>query len=134
MPRRAPRQVTDDRRRVSPLTPAVLGRIASTALVRSIPAVLLLPCLLVLLAISVAASDGSLLEIAAGIRGKVLTALGPLLVASGVATVVLAWRYGAADIEDWLGVGVFAALAIGSGAAAIRYSLRRIARDWNQRP
>lgn len=119
--------VARDDLQVSSLSPAVLGRFMRTAVVWFLPAVLLLPFVLVVLAISVVAGDGSLLELGEGIRGKMLTALGPLLIACGVAAVAAAAILDA-DTEGWISFGTFAAVAVVVGWFATRQALRRIAR------
>ena len=101
-------------------------RFTATAFVWLIPALLLLPVVLVVAAITMAAADGSLLELGSGIRGKLLTALGPLLVVLGAGTIVFAAIAGA-DAEDWLSAGGFAALLIVLGVFAIRKALRYLA-------
>lgn len=101
-------------------------RFTTTAFVWLIPALLLLPIVLVIAALSMAASDGSLLELGSGIRGKLLTALGPLLVAAGAGVIVFA-AIANADAEGWLNAGCLAAVLIALGVFAIRRALRSLA-------
>lgn len=101
-------------------------RFTATAFVWLIPALLLLPLVLIVAAITMVAADGSLLELGSGIRGKLLTALGPLLVVLGVGTIVFAAVAGA-DREGWINAGFFAAFLIALGVFAIRKALRYLA-------
>ncbi len=101
-------------------------RFTATALAWSIPALLLLPIVLVVAAVTMAAGDGSLLELGSKLRGKLLTALGPLLVLLGVGTIVFAAIAGV-DAEGWLHAGAFAALLLALGVLATRKALRFLA-------
>lgn len=106
----------------------MVARFALTALIWLVPAVLFLPLVLVVIALSVLGSDGTILELVAKLRGGVLTALGPLLVVVGGGLVAFTANLGA-DLEEWLTVALFAALTMGGGFIAIRHSLRRIAAE-----
>ncbi|ACY14488.1 hypothetical protein [Haliangium ochraceum] len=115
---------------VGTLSPPVLWRFAGTALLWLVPALLLLPVVLLLMVVSALASDGALLELGSGLRGKVLTALGPLLIGCGVAAPLLVPMLGRElDAEEWVSVIVFVVVALGCGVIATRYALRRIARE-----
>ena len=119
--------VARDDPQVSLLSAPVLGRFGRTALVWFIPAILLLPFALLLVAISAVAGDGSLLELGDGLSSKVLTALGPMLIASGIAALAAAAIL-EADTEGWISTGGFAAVVILVGGFATHRALRRIAR------
>ena len=112
---------------MSLLSPPVLRQFFWTAVLWFIPALLLLPFALLLVAISVVAGDGTLLEMGEGLSSKVLTALGPMLIACGIAALVLAAAWGA-DVEGWLSFGGFALVAFLVGGWATHRALRAIAR------
>lgn len=116
----------DSRTSMHPPQANLWWRFTATAFVWLIPALLLLPVVLVVAAITMVAADGSLLELGSGIRGKLLTALGPLLVALGAGTIVFA-AIARADTEGWISAGGFAALLIALGVFAIRKALRYLA-------
>ncbi len=78
----------------SPAPAAVRREFARLALVWSIPALLILPIYLVLIALSAVAADGAILEATDGVRGGINAAIGPLLFVCGAvamtATLMLA--------------------------------------------
>ena len=70
--------------RSQPPSPAAVRReFARLALVWSIPALLVLPIYLLLIALSAAAADGALLEATDGVKGGINAAIGPLLFSCG---------------------------------------------------
>jgi hypothetical protein len=103
-------------------------RFSKIALVWFVPALLVLPLYLVAVAISVAAADGALLEASDGLRGRLFAALGPLLVACGLALAVVTVRWGE-DVEAYLGGGAAATVCVFLGAVMIRRELARLRRS-----
>jgi hypothetical protein len=103
-------------------------RFSKTAAVWFVPALLVLPLYLVAVAISVAASDGGLLEASDGLRGRIFAALGPLLVACGLALTVVTVRWGE-DAEAYLGGGAAALVCVWLGVLMIRRELARLGRS-----
>ena len=73
---------------------ATRRKFARLALIWLIPALLVLPIYLVLIALSASAGDGTLLEATEGVKGGINAAVGPLLFLCGavamVGTVILA--------------------------------------------
>lgn len=112
----------------SAVTAAVWGKLAKTALLWLIPALLVLPIYLLVLAVSVLASDGSLLEVSGGVRGGINAALGPLLMLCGVAAGVLTVMF-AGEAEGYVTGGFFAVVAFGLGVVLMTRELRRMARS-----
>lgn len=111
-----------------PVTAEVWGRFLRDALVWMIPALLVLPILLALLAISMVAADGGLLEAGEGkIKGGLGAALGPLLILVGVAAGVLTAIY-ATELADYGEGGFFALICVGVGIAISVRELRRLAK------
>ena len=95
------------------------------AVVWLVPALLVLPFYLVAIAISVAASDGGLLEASDGWRGRIFTALGPLLVLCGLGAAWVTARYGE-DAEAYLSGGTAALVCIFVGILMSRRELHRL--------
>ena len=105
---------------------AVLGEFASSAFIWLIPALLLLPLYLALLAISVVATEGALLEIVLKAKGGIHSALGVLLLLAAVALGVVVVQH-ASTADDWI-TGVFMVLATGGvGLFLSHRELRKIA-------
>jgi hypothetical protein len=104
---------------------SVWWRFCKTALLWMIPALIVLPIYLVVVGISVLASEGALLEASEGVRGGINAALGPLLVLCGVAAAVVTGLWGA-DAESYLTGGFFAIVAIGLGVVLMTRALRQL--------
>ncbi|PRP95373.1 hypothetical protein ENSA5_39580 [Enhygromyxa salina] len=103
----------------------VWGPFIKTALVWLIPALLLLPLYLVLIAISMFAGDGSLLEATEGVRGGINAALGPLLILSGVAVGVFTAIY-AGETQDWISGGLAVVITVGAGVVLGQRALAQL--------
>lgn len=98
-----------------------------TAIVWLIPAALLLPVVLLFVGLAAVSADGSLLEVGSGIRGKLLTALGPLLIISAGGVIVFA-SMAARNTNDWIGAGAFAVTLVAVGVYAIARAVRELQR------
>jgi hypothetical protein len=108
------------------ITAAVWWELFKKALVWLIPALLVLPFYLILIAVTAVAADGSLLATTEGVRGGINAAIGPLLVLCGIAAVVATVLL-ATDAQDYVN-GVFFALATaGLGVALVVRELRLLA-------
>lgn len=112
--------------RAAPITRVVVGEYFMAALVWLVPALILLPFYLLLIAISVAASEGGLLEIAMKARGGIHCALGLLLVLGSIAGLVFVVQV-ADEAIDWVEGGFMVLVTAGVGAYFMHRELRRIA-------
>ena len=101
------------------------SRFLFAALTWFIPALLVLPVYLILVALSAMAGDGTLLETTEGVRGGINAALGPLLVACGIAALVVTISWGS-DVEAYLSGGVFALVTGGLGVVLWRKVLAHL--------
>lgn len=110
----------------APITAAVWGAFAKDACLWLIPALLVLPIYLVVLGVSAIVGDGSLLEASEGVRGRINTALGPLLVLCGAAAGVFTARL-ASDAEGYVTGAFFALITAGLGVVLSVRELRRAA-------
>jgi hypothetical protein len=108
------------------ITGDIVSEFAGSAVVWLIPALLLLPIYLLLVAISVLASEGALLEFTLGARGRIHSALGLLMVLSAVAVAVLLPMY-ALTSDDWINGVFMVAVAGGAGVYLVYRELRKIA-------
>ena len=116
------------RREPSIFRASVLARFATTALVWAVPALIALPFVVLLLLLSLWAADGALIEWMEKVRGGILTAIGPLLVLSGVAIGLFTASY-AADFADGVMPAALALVVIALGGISTWSALRRIARE-----
>lgn len=112
--------------RNAPVTGAVWGEYFTSALIWLVPALFLLPFYLVLIAISVAASEGGLLAIVMKARGGIHAALGLLLVLGSIALLVVVVQV-ADEAIDWIEGGFMVLVTGGMGAYFMQRELRRIA-------
>lgn len=110
-----------------PLTAKVWGEFLRTALIWLIPALLALPIVLVVIAVSMVAGDGGLFEAGEGsMKGGLATALGPVLILVGVAAIVFTAMH-ASEAADYGEGGFFGLTCIGIGIYMSVRELRALA-------
>jgi hypothetical protein len=112
----------------APITGAVWRTYAGVALLWLIPALIVLPIYLIVVAISAVAADGGLIEAGSGVKGRIDAATGPLLVICGVAAGVVTAMW-ATTGEGYATGGGFALVTVMVGCALMTRVLRRLARE-----
>lgn len=110
-----------------PITKAVVREFVGSAFVWLIPALLVLPLYLVIIGISVIASEGALLELMLRIRGGIHSALGVLLLLAAIALAIYLVQHGQLTAEDWVNGGFIVLCTAGGGAFLAHRELRKIA-------
>ncbi len=104
----------------------ILWQFFWTALLWLVPAVLLLPIYVIVLAISMLVWEGAAIELLTKFKGGINSALGLLLVLLGVAALVFLFT-AKLDAEGYVYVGVFSLICGGLGGYLARRELRRMA-------
>jgi hypothetical protein len=105
---------------------SVAGQFLRNALLWFVPALLLLPIYVLLVAISVVAGDGAVLDFVGKLRGRIDGALGLLMIVGGVALGVVLPSL-ATDGQSWAYGGFTALVLLGMGVYFVRRELKRLA-------